>query len=207
MKKIFVLTVFLIITGCAKERTTPYFSNQGQMKMGNTLVSVLTNEDFEKQKLNSAKKEITVKPQTESENVVSLNEEHEQENLKLLFNSYEAPEVKLGMPEGVICEFIPQLRIQKTLGRLSCLKQSPLSPGPVANADQARYSCKIDQSENDENTIGDLSIYESLQLTEIEAESSTTEIKIFKKEAGRFDCSKSIEIKTGNLLYKCGIGI
>jgi hypothetical protein len=189
------LVLFLILSGCAKERTTQYYSGQGQSL---PLSSVQT----------AMKTEVKVESETDhNPNVISLNNTTAQEDLEILFNSYEAPEVHLPKPEGVICEIIPQLRIQKTLGRLTCMKQTPMVTDVEVIKKGTSMDCSIDLSRTPSLITSDEVLYQSLTLAEELEPHGHMETTTYRKKIGHFYCDKIIKNSSGAVSYDCSINM
>ena len=200
MKKSFVLAIVFIVSGCAKERTTPY----QHMVVGPATTSILTNANYDQQQLDK-KNATAAKPYTAPENAISLEESLDQKDLAELFTSYDAPEVQLPKPEGVICELIPQLRVQKTLGRLSCTKQSPVIGNEVAIQNATSYHCSLDPTQSEENMLSDRLIYDGLNFLEAVNPNGYIGTDTFTKSIGHFHCNKIIQRGTGALRYECAV--
>jgi len=201
MRNAFPFAIFLILSACAKQRNTPYYSpNQGQMKVGPVITSVLTNPNYDQQQKDKNNAQ-DAKPYTPPGDATLMDEDFEQKDLAVLYKSYQATEVTLPLPEGVICEFIPQSRIQKTIGRLSCTQQSPMVSDPVTIQNGTRYHCSVDVNKSEEFSLSDRLIYEGLNIEETIVENGNSDVKIFTKRIGRFHCEK--EVSSGAPRYEC----
>ena len=176
MKKILTLAVIVLVTGCGKQRTTPYYSTETiSGTMGKPIVSVLTNSDYEQQQLDK-----------KTAHIVSMTKMMKQKDLATLFKGLDVEEVKLGLPEGVACEIIPQLRLQKTLGRLRCVQQSPEVKSELAS--KVHYSCSINTAKTKRLAEDDTLLYKGLNIPEVKN----------VKQVGKFSCTKDPK-------YHCGL--
>jgi hypothetical protein len=205
MKKLSTLALIVILTGCAQQRTTPYYSTQGMPNgvPGKPIVSVLTNPDYDQQQLNK-KTDTTIKPV--SNKIVPLEEGFTQADLSTLFESMNVRGVELGLPEGVICEFIPQLRIQKTLGRLRCMKQTPETINSITLQNGTRYECSVNTSTGAKITEDDAKLYEGLNIAPIDEASGRSGATIDSKRVGEFYCTKVREVYPNAVPnYSCGL--
>lgn len=208
MKNSIVLTLTIVVLGgCAKIRTSEQFSTQGQTR--GPITTVLTNSDYDQQQTD-LKNQAKIKPLSPSEfaeknpeTSILMKEEFEQAHLAKLFESYAVDEIEIGPREDVICEFVPQVRKVKTLGRLSCMKQHPDVKEETAIKDGTRFECVVDTSNTKSLQLSDKTLYENLEVEETENSPGRVGYRVFKKTIGRFHCEKTIKIPSGAVRYEC----
>jgi hypothetical protein len=198
MKNKILFGLLLFLGACAKERTTTHFSTQGQAKpaVGEPITYVLTNEDYEKQQQQK-------KSESNLAYTTIMKENFEQKDLEILFQSLNAPETTLGTPEGVICEFIPQLRVQKTIGRLSCVKQTAQTSNEELLKESTKYTCTVNFNQNKDLDTADQQLFDAITIPAVEDEHGFTGIKTMSKKIGRFHCEQMTKLDTGEVRYEC----
>ena len=206
-----MLGMIVMLGACAKERTTPYQDPRTQTIQGQTA----SNEKPVKKDVEPAASPAsspslvsTVNPAVE-ENLLEKSAEFEVMNsvsdgdrVKELYESLNASEVAVPKPEGVICEYIPQTRLKKSLGRLECTKQFPQNS---TSSEHVNYACHVNLSADEYITIYDQHLYNQLNVEE-----KTTSIGIggdttFTKQVGRFHCDKTLIDATQEAEYSCEI--
>lgn len=192
MKNKAFYAVLLLLSACAKERTTQHFTTQGQMKP-----AVTTPQGEEPQ----------VKTQ-EAEDpfyITKMKEDFEQKDLSDIYQAFNVKETELPKPEDVICEFIPQLRKQKKLGRLTCLKQTPQIGNQDPSEQSSRYECEMDFTPGKGFESSDQAIYEALTIPEVEDEHGYIGSITMTKQIGRFHCNKITRLDTRETRYECAV--
>jgi hypothetical protein len=201
-KIVTALALTLVIAACAKERTSTYEDPRAQTIQGRD--SITTNS----KPVNQDQVEPTASPspsQPEAMNpyefIDVISSRYDGNDAQKIYESLDVSEVSVEKPEEVICEYVPQTRLKKTLGRLDCLKMFPTGKDDPTNT---TYTCKVIMTKNDPSGDYDQNVFHALTIAEVLNPHGYRGYTTYTKEIGRFHCDRLIEETTGKTSFECG---
>ncbi len=182
------LALSILFAACANERTTTYEDPRAK----------ITNRTTVDQTVNQS----STLPSQNPEFVEIISTKKDGKAAEKLYEALHVLEVAMEKPENVLCEFIPQTRLKKSLGRLECLKMFPTD-----NEDPSltSYRCQIKYGNDDELKNYDESLFQQLNTNEEFNPHGYLGYRTYSKTIGRFHCHRMISESTQQTRFECGV--
>ena len=145
---------------------------------------------------------VTPSPSAEITEIISTKKDGK--TAEKLYENLNVLEVTVEKPENVICEYVPQTRLKKSLGRLECLKTFP-----AGNEDPSltHYRCQVKLGNDMDLSNYDQSLFEQINISEEFNPHGYLGYTTFSKTIGRFHCDRMISERTQKTRFECGANL